>query len=237
MGQKVNPLGFRIGISERWRSRWNGTKKEIPRLIKEDQIIRKHLKKAYFFAGIPRIEIERTGETTTVIVHTARPGILIGRKGKKLEEIQAEIEKLLAGSGRKVRLTVSEVGRPELDGQLVAESIREQLEKRQAFRRVLKKAIQTTANAGAKGVRVKLSGRLGGAELSRCEHQSHGSIPLTTLAADVNYGFTEAYTSTGHIGIKVWVYRGRYDDPKPRSSGVGELRPRRAPTRLDAPSE
>jgi small subunit ribosomal protein S3 len=236
MGQKIHPLGFRVGITERWRSRWNAPKKDFPALIKEDQLIRRHLKKQYFFAGIPRIEIERTGEQTTVIVHTARPGILIGRKGKKLEEIQAELEKLLAGSGRKLRLTIAEVGRPELDGQLVAESIKEQLEKRQAFRRVIKKALQTTGNAGAKGVRVRLSGRLGGAELSRCEHSGQGTIPLTTLDADISYGFSEAHTPTGHIGIKVWVYRGRYDEPKPRASGVGELRPRRSPSRLDAES-
>lgn len=227
MGQKIHPTGFRIGITERWRSRWNASKKDFPKLLKEDQVLRKYLKKNYLFAGIPKIEIERTGETVTVIIHTARPGILIGRKGKKLEEIQAELEKILKDSGRKIRLQISEVNRPELDGQLVAESIKEQLEKRQAFRRVMKKTIQTTVNAGAKGVRVRLSGRLGGAELSRCEHQSNGSIPLTTLNADVNYGFAEAYTPTGHIGIKCWIYRGEHGAEPARRGEGQDLRPRR----------
>lgn len=225
MGQKIHPLGFRIGISERWRSRWNASKKDFPRLIREDHALRKHLKKNYHFAGIPKIEIERTGETVTVIIHTARPGILIGRKGKKLEEIQVELEKIIKDSGRKVRLQISEINRPELDGQLVAESVKEQLEKRQAFRRVMKKTVQTTMNAGAKGVRVRLSGRLGGAELSRCEHLGQGSIPLTTLDADVNYGFTEAHTPTGHIGIKCWIYRGPYG--RERRPENPDMRPRR----------
>ena len=175
MGQKTHPLGFRIGINERWRSRWNATKKDFPKTLKEDQVIRRYLKKAYFFAGIPMIEIERTGENTTIIVHTARPGILIGKKGKKLEEIQTEVEQLVKDKTRKIRLTISEVNRPELNGQLVAESVREQLEKRQAFRRVMKKTIQTTMNAGADGVKIMLSGRLGGAEMSRCEHSAPGA--------------------------------------------------------------
>lgn len=229
MGQKTHPLGFRIGITERWRSRWNAPKKDFPRILKEDQVLRRYLRKAYNFAGIPKIEIERTGETVTIIIHTARPGILIGRKGKKLEEIQAELEKLIGDASRKVRLQISEINRPELDGQLVAESVKEQLEKRQAFRRVMKKTIQTTMNAGAKGVRVRLAGRLGGSELARCEHSGQGSIPLTTLDADINYGFAEAHTPTGHIGIKCWIYRGKYGDER---RGQPELRPRRMTTRL-----
>lgn len=225
MGQKINPLGFRIGIRERWRSRWNASKKTFPALLKEDQDLRKYLKKNYFYAGIPKIEIERTGEAVTLIIHTARPGILIGRKGKKLEEIKEELEKIVNDKDRTVRVQIAEINRPELDGQLVAESVREQLEKRQAFRRVIKKTLQTTMNAGAKGIKVMLSGRLGGAEMSRKEHKSEGTIPLQTLDADVSYGFTEAKMSTGHIGVKCWIYRGRYGEV--RRSGVGELRPRR----------
>jgi small subunit ribosomal protein S3 len=223
MGQKTHPLGFRIGINERWRSRWNSTKKDFPKTIKEDQVIRRYLKKAYFFAGIPMIEIERTGENTTIIVHTARPGILIGKKGKKLEEIQTEVEQLVKDKTRKIRLTISEVNRPELNGQLVAESVREQLEKRQAFRRVIKKTIQTTMNAGAGGVKIMLSGRLGGSEMSRCEHQHQGRLPLQFLDAEINYGFTEAKTPHGHIGVKCWIYIGKYAKDKSRA-GVGMRR-------------
>jgi small subunit ribosomal protein S3 len=233
MGQKINPLGFRIGIRERWRSRWNASKKDFPRLLKEDQDLRGYIKKNYFFAGIPKVEIERTGEAVTLIIHTARPGILIGRKGKKLEEIQVDLQRIVNDKDRTVRVQIAEIARPELDGQLVAESVREQLEKRQAFRRVIKKTLQTTMNAGAKGVKIMMSGRLGGAEMSRCEHKSEGSIPLQTLDADISYGFTEAKTSTGHIGVKCWIYRGRYGDTRRLSTG-GNLRPRRTrQTRVD----
>jgi small subunit ribosomal protein S3 len=221
MGQKCNPLGFRIGVSERWRSRWNAPKKDIARTLKEDHTIRAFLKKNYFFAGIPMIEIERTGENITIVVHTARPGVLIGKKGKKLEEIQAEVEKLISDKTRKVRLTISEVNRPELNAQLVAESVREQLEKRQAFRRVLKKTIQSTANAGAQGVKIMLSGRLGGAEMSRCEHQHVGRLPLQNLSANVAYGFTEASTPTGNIGVKVWVFLGPYPERRAPQPALG----------------
>lgn len=232
MGQKINPLGFRIGVTERWRSRWNASKKDFPRLLKEDQDLRNYLKNNYFFAGLSRIEIERTSEAVTIIIHTARPGILIGRKGKKLEEIQEELEKLVS-DGRTVRVQIAEINRPELDAQLVAESVREQLEKRQAFRRVMKKTLQTTMNAGALGIKVMMSGRLGGAEMSRCEHKSEGTIPLSTLDAEVSYGFTEAKTSTGHIGIKCWIYRGKYGET--RRPGGSELRPQRRGTRPGGP--
>jgi small subunit ribosomal protein S3 len=227
MCQKIHPLGYRIGNRERWRSRWNASKKEFGALIKEDFVLRARLKKEYFFAGISRIEIERTGEAVTLIIHTARPGVLIGRKGKKLEEIQEELQKLINDKSRTVRVQIAEINRPELDAQLVAESVREQLEKRQAFRRVLKKTLQTTMSSGAKGIKVMMSGRLGGAEMSRCEHKSEGSIPLQTLDADLSYGFTEAKTATGHIGIKCWIYRGKYGENR-RSAPGNELAPRRA---------
>jgi len=227
MGQKIHPLGFRIGVRERWRSRWNASKKDFPALLKEDQDLRKYIKNNYFFAGIPKVEVERTTDAVTLIIHTARPGILIGRKGKKLEEIQVELQKIVNSPDRAVRVQIAEINRPELDGQLVAESERESLEKRQAFRRVIKKTLQTTTNAGAKGIKVMLSGRLGGAEMSRTEVKSEGSIPLQTLDADVSYGFTEAKTSTGHIGVKCWIYRGKYGESRRLGGGTGELRPRR----------
>lgn len=215
MGQKIHPLGFRIGVRERWRSRWSASKKEFPELIRQDQLIRKYLKRRYFSSGIGRVEIERTSEVTTIIVHTARPGVLIGRKGAKLEEIQNELTALVKDPSRSISLRVAEISRPELDAQLVAENVREQLEKRQSFRRVMKKTIQTSMNAGAKGVRLGLSGRLGGAEMSRREMKGEGTIPLQTLDADISYGFTEAKTTTGHIGIKCWIYRGRYGEAPP----------------------
>lgn len=225
MGQKIHPLGFRMGIRERWRSRWNADKRTFPTFIREDYDIRNYLKRNYFFAGIPRIDIERSGDNITIIIHTARPGILIGRKGKKLEEIQADVEKIIQDKNKRIQIQVAEVNRPEHDGQLVAESVREQLEKRQGFRRVVKKTIQTTMNAGAKGIRIRLAGRLGGSEMARTEQRGEGTIPLHTLDADISYGFTEAKLNVGHIGVKVWIYRGRYGEGKP---GLEGGRPRRA---------
>ena len=213
-----------MGITEKWRSRWNASKQDTPRFIREDYDIRNCIKANYFYAGIPKIEIERAGETVSVIVHTARPGILIGRKGKKLEEIQADLEKIIHDKSKKVRVQVSEVSRPELDGQLVAESVREQLEKRQGFRRVMKKTVQTTMNAGAKGIRVRVAGRLGGSEMSRSENTSNGSIPLQTLDAEISYGFTEAKLNVGHIGVKVWIYRGKYGEARPTAPARGAPR-------------
>ncbi|MAB89906.1 MAG: 30S ribosomal protein S3 [Planctomycetes bacterium] len=234
MGQKIHPLGFRIGVRERWRSRWNASKKDFPGLLKEDQELRKYVKHNYFYAGIPKIEIERTTDAVTLIIHTARPGILIGRKGKKLEEIQVDLQKIVTDKDKTIRVQIAEINRPELDGQLVAESVREQLEKRQAFRRVIKKTLQTTINAGAKGIKVMLAGRLGGSEMSRREHKSEGTIPLSTLDADVSYGFTEAKMSTGHIGVKCWIYRGKYGESRRMGGGTGEMRPRRTrQTRFD----
>ena len=228
MGQKIHPIGFRIGIREPWRSRWAASKKDWPLYLKEDQLLRRFLTHNYFFAGIPRIDIERTGEHVTLIIHTARPGILIGRKGKKLEEIQADLERIIGDKGKQVRIQIQEIGRPELDGQLVAESVREQLEKRQAFRRVMKKTMQTTMNAGARGIKLMMCGRLGGSEMARREYKTEGTIPLQTLDADISYGFTEAKTSTGHVGVKCWIYRGPHDLVKKKD----EVRPRRpAPRR------
>ncbi|MSR74530.1 MAG: 30S ribosomal protein S3 [Planctomycetes bacterium] len=233
MGQKIHPLGFRIGINERWRSRWMAGKKDIAKFIREDFLIRRYIKKNYLSAAVPRVDVERSGDATTIIMHTARPGILLGRKGKKLEEIQAEILTLLKTPNAKLLVTIVEVNRPELDGQLLAENIREQIEKRQPFRRVLKKSVQTSISAGARGVRVRLSGRLGGAELSRVEHLTKGSVPLTTLDADINYGFTEAVTPQGHIGIKCWIFKGKYGEKlKAREPGDDRMRrPTGRPTR------
>lgn len=203
MGQKVHPNGFRVGITRDWSSRWFARKKEYGALLKEDFDLRKMIKAEYNFAGIPKIEVERKGETVTVIVHCARPGILIGRKGAKIEKLTADLQAL---TGKIVDLKVIEVTRPELSAQLVAESIAEQLLKRAAFRRTLKRQIGLTMEKGAIGVKLRLAGRIGGAEMARTVSQAQGSIPLHTLKANIDYGFAEAATKQGRIGVKCWIY-------------------------------
>ena len=207
MGQKVRPTGFRVGIMEDWRSRWYANKHEFSDLLVEDFKIRKFIKKKYGYAGIPKIEIERTRDAVTVILHTARPGVIIGRKGSEVEKLQEELQGL---TGRRIEIKIQEVARPEIDAQLISEDIAEQLQKRSSFRRTIKRALEQTMDGGAKGVKVLLSGRLGGSEMSRSEGSNLGSIPLSTLRAKIDYGFAEAKTSQGHIGVKVWVNQGDY---------------------------
>jgi small subunit ribosomal protein S3 len=212
MGQKVNPVGFRTGIMVGWKSRWYAPKQEFASLLLEDKKIRDFIKhhpqKAqYRHAGIDRIEIERTRDEVKVVLHVARPGLIIGKKGQEIELLQAELQNLI---GRRVNLKIEEVSRPEICAQLVAEDIAEQLQKRASFRRTMKRAMETTMEAGAKGIKVQLAGRLGGAEMARREKQIAGSIPLSTLRAKIDYGFTEAMTPQGHIGIQVWVNQGFY---------------------------
>jgi small subunit ribosomal protein S3 len=207
MGQKVHPTGFRVGIMEDWRSRWYASKHEFKDLLVEDFKIRKFIKGKYSYAGIPKIEIERTRDAVTVLLSTARPGVIIGRKGAEVEKLQEELQNL---TGRRIEIKIVEVGRPEIDAQLISEDIAEQLQKRSSFRRTMKRAIEQTMDGGAKGVKIQLSGRLGGAEMSRTEASAAGSVPLSTLRARIDYGFTEAKTAQGHIGIKVWVNQGDY---------------------------
>ncbi len=206
MGQKVHPTSLRIGITEDWRSRWYAEKKKFGKLLVEDQKIRKYIKKGYRFTGIPKIVIERTrDEEVRVTLYTARPGLIIGRKGAEIEKLKDTIEKLV---GKTVDIRIQEIDKPELEAQLVAENIAEQLQKRAAFRRTIKKAIDITMGMGAKGAKVQISGRLGGAEIARTEGSTAGSIPLHTLRANVDYGFTESLTKYGTIGVKVWIYKG-----------------------------
>jgi small subunit ribosomal protein S3 len=207
MGQKINPIGFRTGVMEDWNSRWYASKHEFSSLLVEDQKIRKHIKSKYSFAGIPKIEIERTRDEVKVILHTARPGVIIGRKGQEVEKLQEELQTL---TQRRINIKIEEVAKPEINGQLVAEDIAEQLEKRASFRRAMKKALEQTMEAGAKGIKVQLSGRLAGSEMSRQEKALSGSIPLQTLRSKISYGFTEAKTAQGHIGVKVWINQGDY---------------------------
>ncbi len=206
MGQKVHPTSFRIGITENWRSRWYAGKKKFGSLLVEDQKIRKYIKKNYRFTGIPKIEIERTrDEEARVILYAARPGLIIGRKGAEIEKLKDGIRKLV---GKMVDIRIQEIDKPELEAQLVAENIAEQLQKRAAFRRTIKRAVDTTMGVGAKGVKVQISGRLGGAEIARTEGATVGSIPLHTLRANIDYGFAESLTKYGTIGVKVWIFKG-----------------------------
>lgn len=207
MGQKIWPTGFRIGIFEEWRSRWYASKAEFSDLLVEDFKIRKFIKNKYAYAAIPRVEIERTRDAVKVILHTARPGVIIGRKGAEVEKITDELQNL---TGRRIDIKIEEVARPEINAQLIAEDISEQLRKRSSFRRTIKRALEQTMDGGARGVKVQLSGRLGGSEMSRTESAMQGSIPLSTLRAKIDYGFAEAKTAQGHIGVKVWVNQGDY---------------------------
>jgi small subunit ribosomal protein S3 len=216
MGQKVNPVGFRTGIMVGWKSRWFASKREFAGLLIEDHKIRKFIKKEYRYAGIPKIEIERTRDEVKVVLFTARPGVIIGRKGQEVERLQERLQGLIH---RRVNIKIEEVSRPEIQGQLVAEDIAEQLGKRASFRRTMKRSIEQTMEAGAKGIKIQLSGRLGGAEMSRCEKQNAGSIPLSTLRAKIDYGFAEAKTAQGHIGVQVWVNQGMYHEDQETLDG------------------
>lgn len=205
MGHKVCPIGIRLGITQNWKSLWYADKKSFGGLLVEDQKIRKMIKKNYGFAGISLIEIERTRQDAKITLHTARPGLIIGRKGAEVDKLKDEIQRL---TGREVVIKIKEIIKQELHAQLVAENIAEQLVKRVAFRRAMKKAMDASADAGAKGVKMQVAGRLGGAEIARTEKMASGSIPLHTLRADVDYGFAEAKTTYGVIGVKVWIYKG-----------------------------
>ncbi len=205
MGQKVRPTGLRLGITENWRSQWYADKKDFGALLIEDQKIRNHVKRNYGFAGIPIVEIDRTREEAMVTLHTARPGLIIGRKGVGIDKLREELGKL---TGRQINIKIKEVERPELSAQLIGEGIAEQLQKRAAYRRTLRRAADTVMDAGALGVKIQISGRLGGAEIARTESTIKGKIPLHTLKANIDYGFHEAITTYGTIGIKVWVYKG-----------------------------
>ena len=211
MGQKVNPTGFRIGITERWRSRWYAGKKDFGKLMVEDELIRRYIAHSHQEAAIPKVEIERTAEEVTIILHTARPGLIIGRKGAAVDQLRDEIQRM---TGKKVNINIREVEKPELEANLVASSIAEQLCKRAAFRRAIRRAAETTMQAGAEGVKVLIGGRLGGGELARQDKVIMGKLPLGTLDAEIDYGFAEAATTYGRIGVKVWVYRGKYPEPE-----------------------
>jgi small subunit ribosomal protein S3 len=207
MGQKVRPTGFRTGIMTDWLSHWYAGKQDFADLLVEDHKIRAYIKKRYGRAGISRVKIERTREKVVLHIYSARVGMIIGKKGQEVDQLTKELENL---THRHIEVKTMEVNRPEVDPQLVAEDIAEQLEKRASFRRTMKRSIDQTMEAGARGVRLQLSGRLGGAEMARQESAMAGSIPLSTLRARVEFGFAEASTAQGNIGIKVWINNGDY---------------------------
>ena len=226
MGQKVNPTGFRLGITEEWRSRWYADK-DYAKNLENDLAMRKFLDKYLARAAVSKVEIERAGDKINVVVTTARPGVVIGKKGAEIDTLRKKLEKIANGP---VSVEVVEVKRPELDAVLIAQSVAEQLEGRVAFRRAMRKAVQSARKSGAKGIRIQCSGRLGGAEMSRREWYREGRVPLHTLRAKIDYGFSTAATTMGSIGVQVWVYHGEMlpGQKAPQPALEGSSRPNRS---------
>lgn len=218
MGQKVNPHGLRVGVIKDWDSRWYARSDVFADTLIEDHKLREYLKKTLYAAGVPKIEIERDAKRVRINIHCAKPGMVIGRGGTEIEKLRKTCVKML---GKEVFINIVEIKSPDLNAQLVAESIAAQLEKRVSFRRALKQAIGRTMKLGARGIKASVSGRLGGAEIARSEHYHEGTIPLQTIRADIDYGFAEANTTYGRIGVKIWIYRGEvlHDNRKPAREG------------------
>ena len=232
MGQKVNPHGLRVGVIKGWDSRWFAKDEQVGDLLVEDHKIRTYLKKNLYAAGVPRIEIERDSAKMRIFIHCARPGIIVGKGGSEIEKLQKTLSDMV---GKPVSVSIVEVRSPDLNAQLVAENIASQLEKRISFRRAMKQAMGRAMKLGAKGIKTCVSGRLGGAEIARTEHYHEGTIPLQTLRADIDYGFAEAATTYGRIGVKVWIYKGEVLTGGPRTTSVEaprrDRRDRRGPRR------
>ncbi|MBQ2819773.1 MAG: 30S ribosomal protein S3 [Clostridia bacterium] len=217
MGQKINPHGLRVGVIKGWDSRWFAKDGNVGDLLVEDYKIREYLKKKLYQAGVPSIEIERKGDKVHLFIHCARPGMIVGKAGADIEKLQAETSAFV---GKPVVISIVEVRNPDLNAQLIAENIASQLEKRVSFRRAMKQVMGRAMKLGAKGIKTSVSGRLGGAEIARSEHYHEGTIPLQTLRADIDYGFAEAHTTYGRIGVKVWLYNGEVLTSGPRSGSV-----------------
>ena len=220
MGQKINPTGLRIGVIKDWESRWYADKSSFGDTLVEDYNLREYLLKTLAPAGVPKVEIERDAKRVRINIHCAKPGMVIGRGGSEIEKLKKICEKKLSGD-KEVFINIVEVKQPDLNAQLVAENIAAQLEKRVSFRRALKQSISRTMKLGAKGIKTQVSGRIGGAEIARTERYHEGTIPLQTIRADIDYGFAEAHTTYGIIGVKVWLYKGEvlHDTRKPRREG------------------
>ena len=219
MGQKTNPIGFRLGVSKQWRSKWFATAKDFPALLKEDELLRKYLKARLAGAAISDIAIERKPGKVVVTIHTGRPGVVIGKKGQSVEELKNELQQL---TGKDVGVNVEEIKRPEIEAQLVADNIAAQLAQRISFRRAMKRAVQSAMRMGAQGIKLKTAGRLGGAEIARTEGYHEGRVPLHTLRADVDYATGTAKTTYGTIGVKVWIFKGEVvEDARGRTYSTG----------------
>jgi small subunit ribosomal protein S3 len=212
MGQKVNPIGIRLGITRDWTSTWYANKRNFPVYVYQDWQVRTFLKKKLSEASVSRINIERAARKANITIHTARPGVVIGKKGEDIERLRLEVSKLMKMGANDVRLNIAEIRKPEIDAQLVAEGIAQQIERRVMFRRAMKRAVMNTMRSGALGVKVRLSGRLNGSEIARTEWTREGRIPLHTFRADIDYGTAEAQTTYGVIGVKVWIFKGEVFD-------------------------
>jgi len=212
MGQKVHPTGIRLGISTDWNSKWYASTKDYPKLLNADIKVREFLRKKLASANVSRIQIERPTRAAVITIHTARPGVVIGKKGAEIENLRKDVSKIVGLHINNVKINIEEIRKPELDAQLVAESIAQQLERRVMFRRAMKRSIQNTMRMGAQGIKIKVGGRLNGAEIARSESYHEGRVPLHTLRADIDYGFAEALTTYGILGVKVWIYKGEVFD-------------------------
>ncbi len=231
MGQKVHPYGLRVGIIKDWRSRWFARKSSFHFTLIEDLKIRKYVKDKLRTAAVSNIEIERTGERIRVLIHTARPGVVIGRRGAEIEALKEDLQSMLGE--KQLFIDIREVRQPSLEAQLIAENIALQLERRMPFRRAMKRSLQQAKDAGCEGMKMKISGRLGGAEIARKESLKYGKVPLQTLRADIDYGFTEAHTTYGLIGVKVWVYKGEKIVGGTKEDIKNEFRAKNAPRAAD----
>ena len=212
MGQKVHPIGIRLGITSEWASKWFADSQTFPEYVRQDHQIRDFLKRKLKDASVSRIHIERPAKRANITIHTARPGIVIGKKGEDIERLRVQVARLLGMALHDVRLNIAEIRKPEMDAQLVAEGVAQQLERRVQFRRAMRRAVTNTMRIGAEGIKVKVSGRLNGAEIARSEWYREGRVPLHTFRADIDYGLAEARTTYGVIGVKVWVFRGEVFD-------------------------
>jgi small subunit ribosomal protein S3 len=208
MGQKVNPVGIRLGITREWTSKWYASTKNFPSHVYTDHLVRQFLKKKLIEASVSRIQIERAARRVNITIHTARPGIVIGKKGEDIEKLRGQVAKIMDMAITNVRINISEIRKPELDAQLVADGIAQQLERRVMFRRAMKRAVTNTMRIGALGIKVRVSGRLNGSEIARTESYREGRVPLHTFRADIDYGLAEARTTYGVIGVKIWIFKG-----------------------------
>lgn len=226
MGQKVHPIGIRLGITKEWSSKWYADSQSYSSYVYQDHQVREFLKKRLKDASVSRIQIDRPAKRASITIHTARPGIVIGKKGEDIEKLRVEVARLLDMALHDVRLNISEIRKPELDAQLVAEGIAQQLERRVQFRRAMRRAVTNTMRIGAEGIKVKVSGRLNGAEIARSEWYREGRVPLHTFRADIDYGLAEARTTYGVIGVKVWVFRGEVFDSGDSTQESQDARPK-----------